>query len=242
MRPPPGATERGIGSRADENTGATARDRSAPFDRKDVSMDFAIPPLPYRKNALEPHISEETVELHYEKHHKGYLSKLEKGLAGKPDAKKSLVELVRSTSGDLFNNAAQVWNHNFYWKSLHPEGGGKPDASVLAEIESAFGSYDRFRSEFTEAATGEFGSGWAWLVRSPDGKLSVRSSSDAENPSQRHLVPLVTLDVWEHAYYVEYRNERARYVDAFLDHLINWQFVAENLASASGTERAERGS
>lgn len=202
-------------------------------------MKFELPPLPYAKDALEPHLSAETVELHYEKHHKGYLEKLRKSIEGKPEAQRSLEDLIRDARGDLFNNAAQVWNHTFYWMSLRPGGGGKPGEPLLGAIESSFGSLDRFREQFAEAANGEFGSGWAWLVQDPAGRLSVRSSSDAENPLQRNLTPLLTLDVWEHAYYVDYRNERARYVEAFLDHLLNWDFVAANLARAAHGERPD---
>jgi Fe-Mn family superoxide dismutase len=200
-------------------------------------MKFEIPPLPYAKDALEPHLSAETLELHYEKHHKGYLEKLRKAIEGKPEADRSLEELIRTASDDLFNNAAQVWNHTFYWKSLSPKGGGEPPAAVRRPIETAFGSFDRFREAFADAANGEFGSGWAWLVRDANGRLRVRSSSDAENPLQRGQTPLLTLDVWEHAYYVDYRNERARYVEAFLDHLVNWDFVAANLTDAPSDDR-----
>lgn len=200
---------------------------------EDPIMEFEIPPLPYAKDALEPHVSAETLELHYEKHHRGYLDKLRKGIEGKPEAEKSLEDLIQSASGDVFNNAAQVWNHSFYWMSMHPDGGGEPEeAAITGLIDSSFGSYDAFREAFADAANGEFGSGWAWLVRDPAGRLRVRSSSDADNPLRKNLVPLLTLDVWEHAYYVDYRNERARYVDAFLDHLLNWDFVAANLTLA----------
>jgi Fe-Mn family superoxide dismutase len=194
-------------------------------------MKFEIVKLPYPKNALEPHLGAETVELHYEKHHRGYLEKLRKQIEGKPEAERSLEDLVRTTSGGVFNNAAQVWNHDFYWQCLAPDGGGEPGGALLEKIRGAFGSVDDFRREFAEAANGEFGSGWAWLVADGRGRLSVRNSSDAENPLQRDLVPLLTLDVWEHAYYLDYRNERARYVDAFLDHLLNWKFVEANLAA-----------
>ena len=193
-------------------------------------MKFEIPELPYRKNALEPHVSAETVELHYEKHHKGYMKKLRNAIEGKPEAEKSLEDLIRSAEGDLFNNAAQVWNHDFYWKSLSPTGGGRPSGDLLSAIEESFNSFDAFRESFSDAANGEFGSGWAWLIKDRQGKLRVRSSSDAENPLQQGQRPLVTLDVWEHAYYVDYRNERARYIDAFLDHLVNWEFAAANWA------------
>lgn len=198
-------------------------------------MKFEILPLPYPKDALEPHLSAETLELHYEKHHKGYLDKLKKQIEGKPEAEQTLEELICASDGSVFNNAAQVWNHSFYWMSLKPDGGGKPGRSLLSIIESSFGSLESFRTRFAEAANGEFGSGWAWLVQDAAGRLSVRSSSDAENPLRRNLVPLLTLDVWEHAYYIDYRNERARYVETFLDHLLNWDFVAANLVRAAGS-------
>ena len=195
-------------------------------------MKFEIPSLPYAKDALEPHLSAETLELHYEKHHKGYLRKLQNEIDGKPEAERELEDLVRTSGGDVFNNAAQIWNHSFYWKSMKPGGGGSPTGDLAKEIEKYFGSADGFRQTFRAAATGEFGSGWAWLVRGPLGRLSVRSSSDADNPVHKGLTPLLTIDVWEHAYYVDYRNERGRYVDAFLEHLVDWDFVARNLDAA----------
>jgi Fe-Mn family superoxide dismutase len=195
-------------------------------------MKFELPPLPYRKNALAPFIGAETVETHYEKHHRGYVDKLNKLVKGKPEADMSLEELIRTAKGDLFNNAAQVWNHNFYWLSLEPEGGGQPSSELARLIDESFGSYAGFRKQFSEAAVGEFGSGWAWLVKGLSGELVICSSDDAENPLQRNLVPLLTLDVWEHAYYLDYKNERARYVEKFLDHLLNWDFVATNLTLA----------
>jgi Fe-Mn family superoxide dismutase len=199
-------------------------------------MKFEAVALPYAQDALEPYISAETVEIHYEKHHKGYVDKLRKQLEGKPERDLPLEELIRAaTDVDVYNNAAQIWNHDFYWRSLDPHGGGEPGGSVLQAIEGSFGSYQGFRDAFTEAATGEFGSGWAWLVIGSSGRLRVISSSDADNPLRRHLYPLLTLDVWEHAYYVDYRNERARYVEAFLDHLANWKFVAANLEEAAST-------
>jgi Fe-Mn family superoxide dismutase len=204
-------------------------------------MKFELAPLPYPKQALEPHLGAETLELHYEKHHKGYMAKLEKAIQGEPEASRSLEDLIRTATGDLFNNAAQVWNHDFYWMSLDPNGGGEPQEDLASVIDASFGSVDRFREAFREAANGEFGSGWAWLVKHPDGALEVRNSSDAENPLQRGLVPLLTLDVWEHAYYVDYRNERARYVDAFLDHLLNWSFVAANLTLAPAAHTGSGG-
>jgi len=198
-------------------------------------VKFEIPPLPYAKDALEPHLGAETLELHYEKHHKGYLEKLRKQIEDKPEADRSLEDLVRLATGDVFNNAAQVWNHDFYWQSLEPRGGGRPGGELAKELEASFGSYDAFREEFSRAAIGEFGSGWAWLVLDATGRLGVRNSSDAENPLQRGLVPLLTLDVWEHAYYLDYRNERGRYVEAFLDHLLNWDFAAANVSRAASS-------
>ena len=195
-------------------------------------MKFEIPPLPYPVNSLAPFIGAETVETHYEKHHKGYLAKLKKLIQGKPEAKLTLEELIRTAKGDVFNNAAQVWNHNFYWLSLEPEGGGEPSGELAALVDASFGSYAQFRKQFSEAAVGEFGSGWTWLVKGLSGELVICNSNDAENPLQRNLVPLLTLDVWEHAYYLDYKNERPKYVEKFLDHLLNWDFVATNLTLA----------
>jgi len=203
--------------------------RSHESHDEENTMKFEIPPLPYEKNALAPHISPDTLETHYEKHHKGYLAKLEKQIAGKPEAEKSLEDLIRSSDGKVYNFAAQVWNHTFYWRSMHPDGGGKPEGELLAKIEQAFGSFDDFKQAFAEAATGEFGSGWAWLVVDQNDRLRVRSSSDAENPLGTSQKPLLTIDVWEHAYYLDYRNERAKYVDGVIEHLLNWDFARQNL-------------
>ena len=193
---------------------------------------FEIAPLPYPKNALAPHIGAETVELHYEKHHRGYADKLNELVRGKPEAECSLEDLIRSKSGDVFNNAAQLWNHNFYWLSMKPDGGGEPSDTLAAKIDDAFGSYRGFRDQFAASAIGEFGSGWAWLAQGVSGDLIVCSSDDAQNPLQRGLVPLLTIDVWEHAYYLDYHNERKRYVERYLDRLLNWDFVASNLTLA----------
>jgi Fe-Mn family superoxide dismutase len=195
-------------------------------------MAIEIAPLPYEKDALAPYLSAETLELHYEKHHKGYLTKLRKLTAGKPEGRSTLEELIRTARGELFNNAAQVWNHTFYWRCMAPSGGGRPEGALLGALEAAFGSFESFRTQFASAAVGEFGSGWAWLVRDAGNRLAVCSSDDAENPIQRGAKPLLTIDVWEHAYYVDYRNERPRYVEAFLDHLVNWDFVGANLHAA----------
>lgn len=195
-------------------------------------MSFEIAPLPYAKDALAPILSASTLEVHYEKHHKGYLAKLRKLTDGKPEASQSLEDLIRTAHGELFNNAAQVWNHSFYWRCMRPPGGAKPAGALLRALEAAFGSFEHFRSQFADAAIGEFGSGWAWLTQDAMGKLRVSSSDDAENPLRRGALPLLTLDVWEHAYYLDYRNERARYVDGFLDQLVNWDFVSANLEAA----------
>lgn len=196
-------------------------------------MNIEIPKLPYAYDALEPVISSRTLELHFDKHHQGYVTKLEKAIAGTPRAERSLEELIRETDGDVFNNAAQVWNHSFYWQSLKPGGGGEPKGELANAIKSGFGSFAAMRDAFHDAATGEFGSGWAWLVLDRDGRLRVASSSDAENPLQKGHTPLLTIDVWEHAYYLDYQNRRAEYVDGVLDRLINWDFAVENVEARS---------
>jgi Fe-Mn family superoxide dismutase len=195
-------------------------------------MPFDIAPLPYSFGALAPTLSAEAVEIHYERHHKAYLAKLRKLTEGRPEANESLVALIQSAKGEIFNNAAQVWNHSFYWRCMTPGGGGAPTGALAARLEAGFGSFERFRADFAAAANGEFGSGWAWLVQDAMGTLRVASSDDADNPLQRGATPLLTLDVWEHAYYVDYRNERARYVEGFLARLVCWEFVAANLAAA----------
>ena len=197
-------------------------------------MKIHVPPLPYPKDALAPTLGPRTLELHYEKHHKGYLAKVQKMLEGKPEADGELEDLIRTADGALFDNAAQVWNHTFYWRSMRPRGGGPPEPALRDVLESAFGSFDEFRRRFAEAANGEFGSGWAWLVKDKYGRLRVQSSTDAQNPIREGFVPLLTCDVWEHAYYLDYQNERSRYVEGFLDQLVNWEFVAENLGLARG--------
>lgn len=178
-------------------------------------MSFTLEPLPYAKDALAPHISAETLEYHYEKHHRGYVTRLNAITKDTPDANKSLDELVRTSSGRVFNMAAQVVNHTFYWKSLSPNGGGAPTGKIGEAISSSFGSIDAFKEKFTEVATGHFGSGWAWLVKNADGKLEVVGTHDAGNPVTSGQVPLITADVWEHAYYIDYRNDRAKYIDSW---------------------------
>jgi len=191
-------------------------------------MAFTLPPLPYDKTALAPHISAETLEFHHGKHHNAYVTNLNKLLDGKPEAEKSLEEVIASSEGAVFNNAAQIWNHTFYWNSMKPQGGGKPTGDLAAAIDRDFGSYDNFRKAFTEAATTQFGSGWAWLVVGADGKLAVTKTGNADLPSKHGQKALLTIDVWEHAYYIDFRNLRPKYIETFLDSLVNWDFALAN--------------
>jgi Fe-Mn family superoxide dismutase len=191
-------------------------------------MSFTLPPLPYAKDALVPHMSAETFDYHYGKHHQAYLNKLNELVAGKPEESKTLEELIKTTEGVLFNQAAQVWNHTFFWNSMKPQGGGQPKGAIAEAIDRDFGSYDKWKSEFAAAATGRFGSGWAWLVADA-GKLSIVTTSNADTPLREGKQCLLTLDVWEHAYYIDYRNARPNFISAFLDHLVNWDFANKNL-------------
>ncbi len=196
-------------------------------------MKFQLDPLPYEMDALEPHISRRTLNFHYDKHHKGYLQKLEKAIEDTPMTELDLVDIVLDSDGDVFRNAAQVWNHSFYWKGMTPKGGGKPGKKLAERLKRDLGGVDSFKQEFAEVASGEFGSGWAWLVENQSGRLSVVSTSDADNPIERGLRPILTLDVWEHAYYLDYQNDRASYIEAYLDHLVNWSFAESNLMLGS---------
>lgn len=191
-------------------------------------MTFELPALPYEQDALEPHISAETLEYHYGKHHQTYVNNLNNLVEGTADANKSLEELVVSTEGGLFNNAAQVWNHTFYWNCLSPNGGGEPTGALLDALVSTFGSIDEFKAQFTKTAISTFGSGWAWLVKNSNGELEITSTSNADTPMCHNQTALLTCDVWEHAYYVDYRNARPKYIDAFWN-LVNWDFVASNM-------------
>jgi superoxide dismutase, Fe-Mn family len=191
-------------------------------------MAFELPPLPYAMDALAPHISQETLEYHYGKHHQTYVTNLNKLTDGTDDANKSLEEIITSAEGGLFNNAAQVWNHSFYWNCMSPSGGGAPGGELGDKINSAFGSYDDFRSQFAEAATTQFGSGWAWLADDGSG-LQIMKTANADLPMKHAAKALLTIDVWEHAYYIDYRNARPKYIDTFLDSLVNWDFVAQNV-------------
>ena len=191
-------------------------------------MAFELPPLPYADDALVPHISAETLAYHYGKHHRAYVDNLNKLTAGTEWADKTLEDIIREADGGIFNNAAQVWNHTFYWNCLSPAGGGEPTGAVATRINSSFGSFADFRDRFTADAASQFGSGWAWLVRAPSGGLSIVTTSNAGNPLRDGDKPLLTCDVWEHAYYIDYRNARPEYLGHFWD-LVNWDFVAENL-------------
>ncbi len=192
-------------------------------------MPFTLPELPYAFDALAPQISKETLEYHYGKHHNAYVTNLNKLTDGKPEAGKSLEELIKTAKGPVFNNAAQVWNHTFYWNCLKPNGGGTPAGALLEAINASFGSFEEFKTLFTSLAIGLFGSGWAWLVKDEDGTLGVEAMSNAGNPLTNGQTPLLTCDVWEHAYYIDYRNARAKYVETFWN-LVNWEFVSKNLA------------
>lgn len=191
-------------------------------------MAFELPNLPYPKDALAPHMSVETLEFHHGKHHAGYVKKLNAGIEGTPHADKSLEEIIKSASGGLFNNAAQHWNHSFFWNCLKPSGNEKPSGDLADALNRDFGSYEKFRDEFAKVAASQFGSGWAWLV-SEGGKLKITSTSNADLPLAHGQKALFTIDVWEHAYYIDYRNERPKFISTILDELANWDFVQSNL-------------
>ncbi len=193
-------------------------------------MAIELPPLPYEQDALEPHISQETLEYHYGKHHNTYVVKLNGLIEGTPDADKSLEEIVTSSSGGIFNNAAQIWNHTFYWNCLSPNGGGAPSGALASAIDSNFGSFDEFKAKFTDSAVNNFGSSWTWLVQNADGGLAIVNTSNAGTPlTDDGVTPLLTVDLWEHAYYIDYRNLRPKYMEAFWA-LVNWDFVEANLS------------
>lgn len=192
-------------------------------------MTFTLPELPFAKDSLAPHISAETLDYHHGKHHQAYVTKLNELVAADASlAGKSLEDLVRTTSGGVFNQAAQVWNHTFYWHSMKPGGGGEPTGALKAAIDEAFGSFADFKTKFSAAAVGQFGSGWAWLVKNEGGKLEIVQTSNAGCPLTENKKPLLTCDVWEHAYYVDYRNARPKYVEAWWN-LVNWEHAAQQL-------------
>ena len=190
-------------------------------------MAIELPALPYAKDALAPHISEETLEYHYGKHHQTYVTNLNKMIEGTDKADASLEDIIKSSEGPMFNNAAQVWNHTFYWSCMAPGGGGAPTGQVSDKINSAFGSYDDFVKQFSDAATTQFGSGWAWLVEEDSG-LSIMKTANADLPLAHGTKALLTIDVWEHAYYIDYRNARPKYVENFWN-VVNWQAVGPRL-------------
>jgi Fe-Mn family superoxide dismutase len=207
------------------------------FPRRADAAPIALPPLPYADDALAPYITSNTIGYHYGKHHKAYVDNTNKLIAGTELADLPLESIVAATAGkpekqSIFNNAAQVWNHTFYWKSMKAKGGGAPPTALAAKIDAAFGGFDAFKKQFTEAAVTQFGSGWAWLTADASGALAIVKTPNAENPLHKGATPLLTIDVWEHAYYLDYQNKRPDYVAAWLDHLVDWEFAAANLASA----------
>ncbi len=193
-------------------------------------MIHELPALPYAKDALQPHISAETLEYHYGKHHQAYVTNLNNLIKGNEFESMTLEEIIKKSSGGVFNNAAQVWNHTFYWNCLSPNGGGEPSGALGDAIKAKWGSFDAFKEAFSKAAVGTFGSGWAWLVKTADGQIDIVSTSNAATPMTSGQKALMTCDVWEHAYYVDYRNARPKYVEAFWN-LVNWDFVAQNFAA-----------
>jgi Fe-Mn family superoxide dismutase len=193
-------------------------------------MAIELPPLPYEKNALEPNISAETLEFHHGKHHQAYVTNLNNLIKGTEFESAALEDIIKKSSGGVFNNAAQIWNHTFYWHSMRsPKKDNAPAGKLADAITKAFGSFDKFKEEFSKSAVGNFGSGWTWLVQRPDGSLGIVNTSNAATPITGSDKPLFTIDVWEHAYYIDYRNARPKYVESFWD-LVNWDFAAKNLA------------
>ncbi len=192
-------------------------------------MEHKLPELPFAREALEPHISAETLQYHHGKHHAAYVANLNKLIPGTEFEDLPLEEIVKKApAGGIFNNAAQVWNHTFYWNCLTPDGGGEPGGALADAIRQQFGSFEEFRQRFSTSAATNFGSGWTWLVKNPDGSLDVVNTSNAGCPLTEGSIPLLTIDIWEHAYYIDYRNERPRYIESFWK-LVNWEFVAGNL-------------
>jgi len=194
-------------------------------------MAFELPALPYEKTALEPHISAETLDFHHGKHHNTYVTKLNGLVEGTELEGKTLEEIIKTSSGGVFNNAAQIWNHTFYWNSLSPNGGGEPTGAVADAINAAFGSFEAFQAKFNDMAVNNFGSSWTWLVKKADGSLDIVNTSNAATPiTEEGLTPLITVDLWEHAYYIDYRNVRPEYLKGFWA-LVNWDFANENFAA-----------
>jgi superoxide dismutase, Fe-Mn family len=191
-------------------------------------VEHKLPPLPYAMDALAPHISKETLEFHYGKHHQAYVTNLNNLIKGTEFEKASLEDIVKKSSGGVFNNSAQVWNHTFFWSSMKPRGGGKASGALAGAIDKKWGSFDAFKEAFAKSAVGNFGSGWTWLVRKPDGSVDIVNTSNAGTPITGADKPLLTIDVWEHAYYIDYRNARPKFVETFLASLANWDFAGKN--------------
>ncbi|GAB3464154.1 superoxide dismutase [Fe] [Massilia terrae] len=192
-------------------------------------MEHTLPPLPYAKNALAPTMSEETLEYHYGKHHQAYVTNLNNLIKGTEFENLSLEEIIKKSSGGVFNNSAQVWNHTFFWNGMKPNGGGAPTGAVADAINAKWGSFDKFKEEFQKSAVGNFGSGWTWLVKKPDGSVDIVNTSNAATPLTTDNKPLLTVDVWEHAYYIDYRNARPKFVESWWN-IVNWDFVNQNFA------------
>ncbi|MFZ5757188.1 MAG: superoxide dismutase [Pseudomonadota bacterium] len=192
-------------------------------------MAFELPPLPYAKDALAPFITAETIDFHYGKHHQAYVTNLNNLVKGTEHENKTLEQIITSSSGGIFNNAAQIWNHTFYWNGLKPAGGGEPTGALADAINKSFGSFAAFKEKFSASAVGNFGSGWTWLVKNKDGSLEIVNTSNAGCPLTEGKKPLLTVDVWEHAYYIDFRNLRAKYVETFWNY-VNWDFVAKQFA------------
>ncbi|MBN2321369.1 MAG: superoxide dismutase [Acidobacteria bacterium] len=212
---------------------AACREDAGSFALEDSGSDVQLPELPYAPGALAPHISENTISFHYGKHHQGYVNKTKAAISGTEFEKASLEEIIIKTAGKsdwaaLFNNAAQVFNHSFFWKSMTPGGGGEPGGRIAEEIRRSFGDYGKFAEAFTNAAATQFGSGWAWLVQDGD-TLKILQTANADTPIAKGMRPLITIDVWEHAYYLDYQNRRSDYIKAYMDSLLNWDFAEQNL-------------
>ncbi|SDK67191.1 superoxide dismutase, Fe-Mn family [Methylophilus rhizosphaerae] len=193
-------------------------------------MEHTLPPLPFAKNALAPHMSEETFEYHYGKHHQAYVTNLNNLIKGTEFENASLEEIVKKSSGGIYNNSAQIWNHTFFWNCLSPNGGGEPTGALADAIKAKWGSYDEFKKAFQTSAVGNFGSGWTWLVKKADGSVDIVNMGAAGTPLTTGDKALLTIDVWEHAYYIDHRNARPKFVETFLNHLVNWEFAAKNFA------------
>lgn len=194
-------------------------------------MEHTLPPLPYAKNALAPHVSEETLEFHHGKHHQTYVTNLNNLIKGTEFQNSALEEIIKKSSGGIYNNSAQVWNHTFFWNCMKPNGGGAPTGELAAAIDKKWGSYEEFKKAFQASAVGNFGSGWTWLVKKADGTVDIVNMGAAGTPLTTGDKALLTVDVWEHAYYIDYRNARPKFVEAFLTSLVNWDFASANYAS-----------